>query len=154
MSWLLLRLQEILRMLAETKNLSPAQTNLRMADFATFLLRLAKADGVESSISALLERLVSIQSQFTLENDPLFELLGLVATRHPNQAFKTADLHTKLKDIAAANGIKYNYASPNSLGQKLGHIKNNLTEFLNITITEGAGNTKLYQFSLKNTESS
>lgn len=154
MSWLLLQLQDILRMLAQTESLPAIQTNLRMADFASFMLRLAMADGEAEAVQAILDKLVTSQSQFTLEQDPLFELLGIVATRYPDQAFKAAELHTKLQSIAAANGIKYSYGSAISLGQKLGHLKNNLAEFLNITITERAGNIKFYQFSLKDTESS
>lgn len=154
MSWLLLQLQEILQMLSQTENFPAVQTNLRMADFASFMLRLAMADGEEASVQKLLDKLVTSQSHFTLEQDPLFELLDMVAERYPKQAFKTAELHAKLKDLAAANAIKYSYASPNSLGQKLGHVKNNLAQFLNMTIHEGAGNTKFYEFSRLNTESS
>ena len=154
MSWLLLQLQEILGMLAQTENLPAIQTNLRMADFASFMIRLAMADGEEASVQALLDKLVTSQSQFTLEHDPLFELLGMVAERYPNQAFRTAELHAKLKDLAAANAIKYSYASPNSLGQKISHVKSNLAQFLNMTIREGAGNNKFYEFSRLNTESS
>lgn len=154
MSWLLLQLQEIIRMLVQTENQPAIQTNLRMADFASFMLRLAMADGEVEAVQAILDKLVTSQSQFTLEFDPIFELLRIVATNHPNQAFKSAELHLKLQYIAAANGIKYSYGSAMTLGQKLGHLKNNLAEFLNVTITERAGNIKAYQFSLKELEGS
>lgn len=154
MSWLLLQLQEILRMLAQTEQVPALQTNLRMADFANFILRLAMAEGEEDAVKVILDKLVKTQSQFTLEHDPLFELLGILAERFPEKPFKTAELHSELKGIAAAQGIKYSYGSPNSLGQKLAHVKNNLSQFLNVTITEGAGNTKYYQFSLKQPQSS
>ncbi|MBY0405894.1 MAG: hypothetical protein K2X66_18470, partial [Cyanobacteria bacterium] len=149
MSWLLLRLQEILNDLEKTQDVPEIQTNLRMADFATFMLRLAMAEGAENAILSLLERLASIQSQFTLEQDPLFELLEMVATQQPGKSYKTSELHTHLKDLAVVKGIKYQYGSPNSLGQRISHIKNNLDEFMDVTITPGSNNSKYYQFAMK-----
>ncbi len=149
MSWLLLRLQEILRMLAKTEGLPAIETDLRMADFGSFMIRLAMADGVEEQAKDMIWRLTKAQSQFTLEQDPLFELLEILAREHPARRYTTADLHQALTQIAARTGIRYNYKSANSLGQKIGHLKTNLEQMLDVHIDSGSGNTKIYSFRPK-----
>lgn len=73
MSWLLYRLQEIIRALQKTEEMPTVETELRMADFATFLIRITRADSqeAEAKARAILDKLVKEQSQFTLECDPL-----------------------------------------------------------------------------------
>lgn len=146
MSWLLLRLQELLRTLEQTTDQTAFQTGFRMADFATFMLRLASSEGAQARVTSMLERLVTVQSQFTLEQDPLFELLTIIATNHPAKPFTTAELHQALTQIAAQTGIRYTYKSANSLGQKLTHLKANIEQLMNMHVNQGSGNTKLYSF--------
>ncbi len=152
MSWMLLRLQEILCMLAKTADQATIHTDLRMADFATFMLRIAEADGVVEPMLDIIQRLANAQSQFTLEQDPLFELLNIIADQFPGKAFTTAQLHQELMQLAARNAISYKYKSANSLGQKIGHIKGNLEQFLHVDIDYGTGNVKYYRFSPKLSE--
>lgn len=151
MSWLLLRLQEILIALEKTENIPVIETELRMADFATFMLRLAMAESprAEADTRLLLERLSSAQSQFTLEQEPLFELLNVLAVQYPGQLFSAKDLHQELGRIAHAMDIPYTFKSSNTLGQKLGHLKSNLSQTLDMQVKTGAHNVKVYTFSPK-----
>ncbi len=156
MSWLLLRLQEVLKLLALTADQPAPPSALRMADFAGFMLRLAQAEDIHdntdnavSGIQAIIQKLVDAQSQFTLEHDPLFELLEYLAEHEPYRSFQTSELHTRLQALAQQLKLPYHYASPNSLGQKLGNIKPNLETVMKVTVTTAGQNRKRYQFSPK-----
>ena len=125
------------------------ETELRMADFATFLIRLAHADSqeAETEARAILDKLVKEQSQFTLESDPLFLMLEVVAVKYPNQPFTTKELFTQLKVLSESDTIPFGYKSPVSLGQKLSQLSANINQFIKMEDTLISGNQRVYRLS-------
>lgn len=153
MSQLLFRIQEIVVFLKATKDLPPIETELRMADYATFLVRLVHHQGEDMVTYAhdLFHRLHQLQSQFTLEHDPLFALLEVIAAKYPGREWSASELLTQLSQMASDVRIKFNYKSANSLGQKLAQLSANINDMMTMTITRGDGNTNRYTFWPKNT---
>jgi len=149
MSWLLLRLQDIIRALQRTEEMPTVETELRMADFATFLIRITRADSqeAETEARAILDKLVKEQSQFTLESDPLFLMLEVVAVKYPNQPFTTKELFTQLKVLSESDTIPFGYKSPVSLGQKLSQLSANINQFIKMEDTLISGNQRVYRLS-------
>jgi hypothetical protein len=153
MSQLLFRIQEIVGLLKATKDLPPIETELRMADYATFLVRLVHHEGEDMVAYAhnLFYRLHQLQSQFALEHDPLFALLEVIAAKYPGREWTASELLTQLSQMASDVRIKFNYKSANSMGQKLAQLSANINDMMTMTITRGDRNTNRYTFWPKTT---
>ena len=148
LSWLLVQLQEILTAL-DIVPLGDFRTSFRIADFAGFCYRIAKYKGEETQVTQLFEKLSTVQAQFTLEMDPLFECLHRLVERHGIAWFNTRELHQQLSIIAQEEKLTYWVRNPVSLGKVINRLKPALKIYFEIQIRKGHGNTTYYSFSLK-----
>jgi hypothetical protein len=127
------QLQEAIRALQATAEKS-YKTYFRMADFATFALRLADADGAQARLEEVLLRLGEEQAAFTLEGDSLVELLEHWLARSANERrwVDAATLFRELSILAAAKNLCFNYKSGRALAQRLANTEHNLRTVIGV----------------------
>jgi hypothetical protein len=104
------------------------RTAFRMADFATFALRLGDATGSRQQIEELFEKLGEEQAAFTLEGDSFVEVLTLWLNDPANQGREVdaATLHRELRSVAEKQGIEFGYKSSRSLSMRIANVQHNL----------------------------
>jgi len=93
-----------------------------MADFAAFALTFARSRDIELKGHRILNDLTREQSTFTLEGDPLFELLTewLKNPANRGKTIATGDLCQELTALAEQNNLHFPYAhKPPVLGRRL-----------------------------------
>ncbi len=144
-------LQKIVSAL-EAEKTTRIEQDLRMGDFGTFCLKVAKhiRPWGQEIVKGIFRKLMREQSYFTLEDDPLFDLLLEWAGDPVNKGLPVSsqDLHRGLKNLAGARDIQFTY-NPRQFGQRMANIKSNLSEFFNITERPGGGHKKIYTFKVK-----
>jgi len=117
MTELLNDLQGVVAALRDTGTF-PRETNFRMADFAVFCLRIAKAYKRDEYVRQILEKLSMEQSMFNLEGDQaLIEILLRWADTGVNSTrFLTSlELHSELTTFCRNNGFTFEYKDPKKL---------------------------------------
>lgn len=149
MSWYLVQLQAVIQQLSTT---TYAESNFRMADFGSFCLRLAMAEGKASLVEmkAILQWASTSQTQFAAEGDPLIKLLLLFAKAHGDQRFLASQILQELRDLAEQHRVILPEGlTANALGKRLSHGLPALSELVDIKIAPGANNKRFYTLSLK-----
>jgi|GEM_PF-796991 len=144
------RLQEVIQALKGTAG-QKYQTSFRMADFATFALRIADFQGCKEKVEGIFDLMVEEQAVFTLEADELLEPLRRWASVKENQKREVLakELFAELKKIAEEGKLEFHYKSPVSLGIKLNNLQQNLCTIMGVQIrTEANKKQKLYSFWL------
>jgi hypothetical protein len=155
------RLRECIAALKQTEGKS-YRTSFRMADFATFCLRLAETKGEQEKLQAIFAKMQDEQTSFSLEGDTLVDLLGFwldvreekmesgrVKKEYVNQGRQVtaATLYNELSALAEARKMRFAYQSGRSLAQRLGHIETNLGRLFDMAITpDPTKKQKVYQF--------
>jgi hypothetical protein len=142
------QLQDAIRALKATAGRS-YKTNFRMADFATFGLRLADAQGSQASVEGIFQRLCQEQAAFTLEGDSLPELLShwLTDPRNEQRWVDAAVLFQELASISEVEKLAFKYKSPRSLGQRLANTEHDLRTVLGVeTRADSHFKQKEYRF--------
>ncbi len=122
-----------------------------MADFADFALRLAHPQGWGEQMFSLLGRLSGEQSSFTLEGEPIFELLEFWLTVNSGEnigrEMTTSKLCTELGAIAASKEIEFIYkGKTRSFAQRLRNIMSTLGEYYAIKEHHGKARTRYLSF--------
>jgi hypothetical protein len=142
------QLQDAIRALKATAGRS-YKTNFRMADFATFGLRLADAQGSQANMEGIFQRLGQEQAAFTLEGDSLPELLihWLTDSRNEQRWVDAAVLFQELVSISEVEKLAFKYKSPRSLGQRLGNTEHDLRTVVGVeTRADSHLKQKQYRF--------
>lgn len=126
-------------------------TRFRMADFADFALRLAHAQGWGERMFSILDRLSGEQSSFTLEGEPVFELLDAWLTinsgKNVGREVTTSQLCSELATIAASKEIEFIYkGKTRSFAQRLRNIMSTLREYFDINDRPGRARTRYLSF--------
>lgn len=129
-------------------------SNFRIADFANLLLNFKISNKSEEEIKNILESFTREQEEFSLETDPLVDLIEKIILDKNNhqkvQKFTALELHNKLREISSATfsawweRIPYSIKSPIALGKKLSEIQKWLSHRLKFKIEKWSSNTKLY----------
>ncbi len=151
MSEVIYFLQEILKALEAGKGIDDAGS-FRMADFADFAIKIGRYSGIESEVRDILEKLSHEQSEFTLEGDPIFELLGIWVTDSRNQGREVtnSELCQELKELSEKEKIFFPYKdNPRGFAQKMKNIRPNLVQFFEIGHRERGGRKVVFSFRLK-----
>ena len=148
LSWLLVELQSVLKALAAAP-VETFRTTFRMADFAGFAYRVAAYQGQGEKVTRIFEKLTTVQAEFTLENDPLFDCLMRLAEKYPGERFNAAQLHQRLCSLAEAEKLTYTVRNAVSLGKLLNQLKPSLEAFLEVRIEKGHANKTFYAFTLR-----
>jgi hypothetical protein len=125
------------------------RTSFRMADFATFALRLADAEGNGDAIEAIFSKLQEEQSAFALEDDQLIALLleWLEREDHQGREVTAKELFQDLSTLARQSERKLPVTSGRSLAQRLGHLEVNLRTVVGLEVVPDAHlKQKRYRF--------
>ena len=149
MSELLGHIQEIL---AALKNNSNPQEPLRfrMADFAEFTLAIARYAGIEEEMRIIFNKLALEQAYFTLEQDPIFELLLRWVPQNQSRELSVSELCNELNSIAIKEDIGFPYeGNVQSFAQRLSNLKDNLEKVFRVSSRRGHARKTFYEFSLR-----
>jgi hypothetical protein len=107
----------------------------RMADFAAFAMKVGRHAGVETQLKAIFEKLTSEQSAFTLDGDPIFELLRTWASQNPGREVTNKDLCAELAELAEKTKAPFSYkGNHRGFAQRMFQLRSNLEEFFLITV--------------------
>jgi hypothetical protein len=142
------RLQHAIRALRATTG-RQYKTSFRMADFATFALRISEADGGREALESIFERMGEVQASFSLEADNLVDLLSLwleEAGNHGRQV-NADELHKELGKVAEKEKTLFIYKSARSLAQRLANVESNLRAMFHVESDRDAhSKSKRYAF--------
>ena len=148
------QLQKIVKALRKTRKDVPT-VSFRMADFATFALRVAPALGITTDVDGLFRKMAQAQSDFALETDSLPDLLMEWVNLKGNagREVTAADLCGELSILAEGQKVEFPYdRTPRQLAQRLGSLRSNLADILKITIRDGGSRKRFYAFKFKKTK--
>lgn len=152
-SEIVLNLQKVVKTLEDSDTTAEIKTGFRMADFAEFILTICPIITDREAIIEILSDLKNSQDDFTLENEPLLELLTywleIDGGKNNGRQLTSAELYSELKDISEKGKIHFPYKSTKSLSQKIKNLESNLSAFIRIVRTKGNSNIRYYAFYLK-----
>ena len=149
MSEIVQQLQEIVIALKKEKDNKEGH-DFRIADFASFVLKIARGAGIEKAVKRILAKLMREQSVFTLESEPIFDLLWVWAIKNPDREVTAADLCKELSAMAAKLEVNFAYrGNTRGFAQKIGHMKSDLEEFFEISYRRAGGRKKYYRYKPK-----
>jgi hypothetical protein len=140
-------LQRILKALETTKEKS-YPTTFRIADFAQFVLKVADAGGRQAQAEAMFEKLAQEQLAFTVQDDPVVELLEDWVKVSRGHEVTTAQLFAELRHIAqnASPPKPFDFRSSNSFGQYLQSHLGTLKVLFGATERTAGGRKRLWRF--------
>jgi hypothetical protein len=142
------RLQHAIRALRATTG-REYRTRFRMADFATFALRIADANSGHEALQSIFNRMGEEQTSFTFEGDDLVELLRkwLEEPRNHGRRVTADELYKELVKEADTEKAVLSYKSARAVAQRLAHIESNLRVVFHVQIdTDSHSKVKLYAF--------
>lgn len=127
-------------------------TRFRMADFASFCLKIAAADGTQDQMEKIFDKLTEEQSRMTLETNEadFLDMLHIwVASDDNDGEYHTVnEICEKLNGIAVDRGVDFYYGrKPRVLASKMKDLLPNLKCFFNIDCGIGRGRTSTYKFN-------
>jgi hypothetical protein len=124
-------------------------SSFRIADFAQFVLKVADAEGRLVEAEAMLKRLSEEQLAFTVQDDPVIELLELWVKGHAGQEVTTAELYSALRTMACSSHPQrsFDFKSAVSFGQYLQSNRATLKALFGATDRTVGGRKRLWQFS-------
>jgi hypothetical protein len=145
---------ELLRGLNKLLSVTPATqfrteaTKFRMADFAGFVLAVARADGVGSEAARILHCLEAPRSEMLLGDEPISFCLEkwLEKPENHGRQVSSSQLQKELSAAASANGATWPYKNGHSLGQRLAHITSDLSQRFRVEPSKDSANLLLYRF--------
>lgn len=144
-------LQYILKALRDHEE-ADTSGSFRMADFASFSLKVARAMKVEGEVEKIFEKLSSEQASFVIEDDPIFQLLTIWTQKEGNagREISNGDLCKELGEIAEREKIDFRYKGKvKGFAQRMANLRANLREFFEIKERTAGKNKRLYSFHPK-----
>jgi len=149
-------LQEILQALGQSRTYAPA-THFRMADFATFALKVAHAQGWEATMASILERLTTAQSSFVAEDNPIIDALDIWLStgdgKNVDREITSRDLCAELFAIAQAHQMGRTWdQNTRSFAQRLRTLTGTLHDAYGMKERHGKGRTRFLSFHPKGEE--
>jgi hypothetical protein len=135
-SELLDELNAVVRYLQRTPK--PIRIQFRMADFASFALKVAATWGCRKEVAAIFSKLEQAQADLVLEDEPIHQVLDLWLTDSSNHGrdVDAATLHREGVKLAAANQIDWPFSNGKSLGRRLGQLRHALGQRFNVKIVK------------------
>ena len=115
-------------------------TRFRIADFYSFACKIAGEDVMKG----IFDKMRYEQHNFSLEEDPLYELLQFYIEDEDTtegEFLSGKELHSRLRNIADSNRIKYDYGTVMSLAMKLKHLWKGLSSKFDCKIEKKHGLT-------------
>ena len=142
-------LQEIVRALKASSGHKDF-TSFRMADFGDFAVKVARASGIEGQMKEIFRKMSHEQSAFTLEGDPMFDLLSEWVEANPDKKVTNTQLCQELTALAESRKIEFRHAGrERAFAQKMARLRPNLEQFFEIKVEVGHSRSRTFQFSPK-----
>ena len=149
MSELIIFAQEALSALNQAKDEDDIGS-FRMADFSSFANKLGRYAGIENKVEEIFKKISAEQSQFALEDNPLFILLYKWVQKNPDHKVTNVRLCEELSDFAKAMGQRFEFSDRGAaFAQRMSHLRPNLKEFFDITESSGGKRIIYYHFKIK-----
>jgi hypothetical protein len=124
--------------------------SFRMADFSSFAAKLGRHAGIENKIKEIFRKISAEQSQFALEDNPLFILLYRWVQKNPNNRVTNVQLCEALSEFAKTTGQKFEFSGRGpAFAQRMSHLRPNLKEFFDITESNGGQRNVYYHYKIK-----
>lgn len=125
-------------------------SGFRLADWADLGWRIAKTQGAGDTFIKLLEKMDVAQSEFLLEDNPLFDCLDIWLENNSNRGREvtSSQLYNELQTVAEANKMPFPFKSARSLGMHLQSIQSNLGHYYQINSGK-IKNRWVYKFHIK-----
>ena len=131
----------------------------RMADFASLAVRVSSPDHREE-VKAILDLLSKEQSSFSLENEPIFDLLLEWAKENPGREISNPNLCKELATLAEKLEVPFPYKTVSentgqpeyqtkSFGHRMSLLRANLERFFVIEKRSAGGHKTLYKYTPK-----
>jgi hypothetical protein len=123
-----------------------------MADFADFSMTIARYSGIEKEVRAIFDKLSYEQSAFTLEGDPIFDLLSIWIEKPGNegQEITNTDLCEELSKIAEEEKIRFPFRGKHkSFAHRMANLRANLNQFFDITQQTRGGRKTFFTYRRK-----
>ncbi|MGA8012897.1 MAG: hypothetical protein WB949_10765 [Candidatus Acidiferrales bacterium] len=116
----------------------PSRVQFRMADFASFALRVATSWGCRKEVAAIFTKLEQAQADLVFEDEPIHQVLDLWLVNSDNhgRGVDAATLHRELGTIARANQIEWPFSNGKSLGHRLGHLLHALRQRFDVKVAK------------------
>jgi len=130
----------------------PVQIRFRMADFASFALKVGALWDCRETVEDALAKLESAQSGCALEGDPIHQVLEIWLCDKANQGreLSAGTLNQEWSDLAKKNRIAWPFANGKSLAQTLGQLQFALAEDFEVNLRFDAHKRQnTYQFAPK-----
>ncbi len=133
-------------------------TKFRLADFSNLVINLNSGNKTPDEVAEILELFTREQEEFSMETDPLIELLERIVEKSEKPISLTAsELHKSLKEQSnltylGGERIPYGISNPIALGKKLSEIRKGLSHKFDFRIEPGSSNVKRYVFEGTRTE--
>jgi hypothetical protein len=118
-----------------------------MADFGQFVLKVADANGRLAEAEAMFGRLSREQLMFTIQDDPVVELLEDWVKGYTGQEVTTGQLFTALQTLARCSQRSFDFKSVGSFGQYLQSNRATLKALFGATDRTGGAGKRLWRFS-------
>jgi len=125
-------------------------TAFRIADWAKTAWRIAEIRGQGEEFLDLLNKMDKAQSEFLLEDNPIFLCLSawLAKPENVGREVMSSTLYNDFQIIAVTLGISFTYKNATSFGIRLRNILDDLREFFEVR-AEKYNNRWMYVFNLK-----
>jgi hypothetical protein len=141
-------LQEIITAIKAEKN-REIFGKYRMGEFHDFCIQISHHFGITEKVKGIFEKIIQEQSGFTLDDEPIYELLDIWVEKLSGREIATTELCSELSQLAEESGIIFPYKNVRSFSQKFRNIKSNLEEFFYIKERFGGGRKKYVTISRK-----
>jgi hypothetical protein len=146
MTTLVGELQRVLAALEKSRD-KAYHTTFRIADFAEFVLKVADADDKLHEAEAMFERLAQEQLAFTVQDDPVVELLEDWLKDYTGQELTTGQLFIALQTLARYSHRSFDFKSAVSFGQYLQSNRASLKALFGADERTGGGRKRLWRFA-------
>jgi hypothetical protein len=135
-SELLDMLNEIVRQLRQPAESSRLQ--FRMADFASFALRVATTWGCRKEVETIFAKLEQAQADLVFEDDPIHQVLDLwlVNSSNHGRGVDAATIQHEWSKLAIRNGIWWPFPNSKSLSKRLMHLRHALSQRFDMEVEE------------------
>jgi hypothetical protein len=133
-SELLDQLNAIVGCLRQAKD--PEPVSFRMADFASFALRVGSLWSRREEVEQAFRKLEEAQAELVFEDDPIHEVieLWLATADNHGRAVDAGTLNREWTPLAARNNILWPFHSTKSLGRSLSQLRPALSQRFQIEV--------------------
>jgi hypothetical protein len=137
-SELLDELNAVVRHLKE--NPEPVRVSFRMADFASFALKVATLWGCREEVELAFAKLERAQADLVIEKEPVHQVLEIWLGDQSNhgRSLDAGTLHREWSKLAEKHRIAWPFGSGKSLGQALSQLRFALQEHFEMEVNQNA----------------